>query len=222
MELFPSCDKIWAKTRTSIPLAVVFLIIWLVIETTKHRILSWINEQLDRGAGPMIHFLGTIIKWLADNPVSFFVILVAAYCLFVIIGAQLSSFQWPRGYTLLSEAAKKLYKELREDFRTVKYFDSLAMRDARSAGQQEELNLLGAHFIQVTDIFGKRTSFANLERISKDVFGESVIKDGASALYPFGYYENRLEPEFIGLSIKKCELRKAIKEIKAYIQGHFA
>ena len=120
----------------------------------------------------------------------------------------------------LNEACKILYNELRNDPRTVKYFNSLISRNVSAGGEEEELNLLGMHFMQVSDIYGKRTSFANLEIICKEEFSKGNIKDGARTLYRFGIY-GKQDPEFIELAIKKRELKKAIEKIKSYIKDQF-
>jgi hypothetical protein len=94
MEFLPPRQAIWFKAKKSILFlllsSVVWIIgkiLWLIEETSKHRIFSWLNEEVDRRAGPMIE---RAIKWLTDNPISFFEIVGVAYCVIVIIGAQLS------------------------------------------------------------------------------------------------------------------------------------
>ena len=214
MELFPS-DKIRATFQTSKWVALGLFIVWLLRETILHAFFSWFNDKLVQWIGH-INIVSVIIKWTGDNPIQFLIILGVSYCLFIIIGAQLFPF-YPLGMVPLKKASQRLYGQLRSDPDTVKYFDSLAAREAWEKGRDEELNLLGGHFAFNTsiDIYGRRHDFTNLEKIDKYLFNESVIKDGASALWRFGYRE----PEFIDLTIKKRDLRKAINEIIAYMRG---
>jgi hypothetical protein len=129
-----------------------------------------------------------MIRWTGDHPIEFLILLGVGYCLFVLSGAQIFPFH-PWGMISLTQACQNLYVRLRSDPLTAKYFDNLAAREAWEKGRDEELNLLGGHFVFNTDIdiYGKRHDFTNFEKIDKDLFNESVIKGGASALWRFGY-----------------------------------
>ena len=85
---------------------------WFVLEVLHHAFFEWFNKQMAHEVGPMMHFGGAIINWAAGNPILFFVIMVSFYCLFVIVGAQITPFQWPWGMISLKEASQNLYDEL--------------------------------------------------------------------------------------------------------------
>ncbi len=84
MEFSPPYKTIWAKAKRYSPLLIVGTIIE---ETLRHRLFASINDELDRRAGPMIHHF---IDWLFGDPVRFYVLLVATYCIIVIVGSQIS------------------------------------------------------------------------------------------------------------------------------------
>jgi hypothetical protein len=80
-----------AAARGSRLLVVCLLLLEILREVFEHRLLTWVNEQLDKGAGPMIRRLSIVLTWISDNRVLFVLLLAVLYCLIVIIVAQYKS-----------------------------------------------------------------------------------------------------------------------------------
>ncbi|MGP8107253.1 MAG: hypothetical protein ACLQLE_15350 [Desulfobaccales bacterium] len=87
MAFFPS--GIWIAFKKSKWYGLAILIAWVIYEAILHAIFSWFNGQI-AGLVWLMNIIETILKWTANNAIEFLIMLGIAYCLIVIIGAQLS------------------------------------------------------------------------------------------------------------------------------------
>jgi hypothetical protein len=202
MELFPS-DKIRAKFKSAKWPALALLVGWFLWEALLHAIFSWFNEHMAKWLGHMNVF-GTIIKWTGDNPILFLISLGVSYCLFVIIGAQITPFHWPWGMIPLKEAAQNLYDKLITS-NMADNFTHLFVNPAES--HNEVLNSLGDFLANENiSIYGKprhSTKMIEIKNLQQKL-GDMEFRDGATCLC----FLHKSEA-FTDLHIKKNDAIKA-------------
>ncbi|MGA9755051.1 MAG: hypothetical protein WBV23_07895 [Desulfobaccales bacterium] len=113
----------------------------------------------------------------------------------------------------LKEACENLKEELDRI-----YGYSLG-RTLESLRPHEQLVYLSKYFVEVDDIYGKRSSssFTDWEKISKDKLTLGEIKvEGELVLYGAGNYVGK-EPDYIDLAFKKKNLSENIEKIRRSI-----
>jgi len=84
-----------ASARGSRGLAAFLLILECLVELFRHRLLSWVNEKLDKGVSPMLTILGEILSWIGGNRIIFILLLAATYCVVVVAIAQIRAAKGP-------------------------------------------------------------------------------------------------------------------------------
>jgi len=125
----------------------------------------------------------------------------------------------------LKEAAQRLYEELEETESGRKFIGEhmkplIPLIKGQEETSESVLNFLAEHFVQTSiALYGKTPPSNVLREIDKIIFKvvTSKFKEGASVLYLY----DKNEPAYIDLSVKRSEVRGAIKEIKAYIEAHY-
>jgi hypothetical protein len=70
--------------------AATAFLLWLVIETTKHRLFTWLNSRIDRESDAVIRLLRVVVSWIVVHPIEFALVIATSYCLIVVINAQVA------------------------------------------------------------------------------------------------------------------------------------